>query len=258
MIDARAVLAGIPGFEGARLGARLSDGPTNASFRVTRGREYFVLRVDKPGAVALGLDREAERAVLEALAVAGLTERPVHADTAGGVLLRRWLPGRAWTHAEMAQPPRLARLARVLRALHALPPAGRRFDPLGAARRYAEQLGTPGARERYEATARAFAAIGPGASALCHNDPVCGNILEGEDGPVLIDWEYAGIGDPYFDLAVVVQHHDVAPVAARDFLHAYLGRPPAAEDLARLERQCRFYRHLLDLWHLRTGGRAVD
>ena len=26
---------------------------------------------------------------------------------------------------------------------------------------------------------------------------------------MLIDWEYAGIGDPFFDLAVVVQHHRV-------------------------------------------------
>jgi thiamine kinase len=251
--DARAILAGISGFEAAVIRAVLSDGPTNASYRVERAGEQFVLRVDKPAAEELGLDREAERHVLETLANAGLAEAPLYADTDRGVLVRRFEPGRTWTRDDMIRPDALAGLADLLRNVHALPPAGQRFDPLGAAHAYAQQVGKPRACRLYEAAAAAFADIEPATPALCHNDPVCGNVLETGDGLRLIDWEYAGIGDPFFDLSVVVEHHGVGSSTARMFLATYLGREPQAEDVTRLERQCRFYGHLLDLWRLRTG-----
>ena len=59
MRDVRAILGGDPGFETASVLADLSDGPTNASYRVERGGADFVLRVDKPAATELGLDRVA-------------------------------------------------------------------------------------------------------------------------------------------------------------------------------------------------------
>jgi len=252
--DPSAVLVSLPGWAEGVVLERLSNGPTNGSYLVERDGERFVLRIDKPEARRLGLNRESERAVLEALAGAGLDRPPLLADPARGLLLRAFVPGRAWRFEELHEPGNLARLAGLLRRVHALPPAGRPFDPLGAAARYADQVGTARARERYEAAANAFAHIGPAAPALCHNDPVCGNVLETDGGPMLIDWEYAGIGDPFFDLAVVVRHHGVAAEAAQAFFAAYLGREPAAAETRRLERQCAFYACLLDLWRLRTGA----
>ncbi|MEJ2385075.1 MAG: hypothetical protein P8Y54_11870, partial [Xanthomonadales bacterium] len=63
----------------------------------------------------------------------------------------------------------------------------------------------------------------------------------------------AGVGDPYFDLAVVVAHHGVPPSVADGFLAAYLGRAARVDETTRLHRQCRFYGRLLDLWRLRTS-----
>ncbi len=248
------VLAGLPGCAGAVPGEKLADGPTNTSYRVACGGDSLVLRIDKPEARALGLDRESERDVLHALSRASLTEPPLHVDPARGVLLRRFLPGRAWTPADLRSPANLARLAAVLRALHAAPLAARPFDPLGAARRYAEQIDTPAARELLAGAAAAHARVPPAQPALCHNDPVCGNVLETDAGPVLIDWEYAGPGDPFFDLGVVVAHHDIDATGREGFVSAYLGRAAAPADIARLEAQARFYRRLLALWTLRVGA----
>ena len=55
MRDVRAILGGVPGFETASVRAVLSDGPTNASYRVERDGMDLVLRVDKPAAAELGL-----------------------------------------------------------------------------------------------------------------------------------------------------------------------------------------------------------
>ena len=39
------------------------------------------------------------------------------------------------------------------------------------------------------------------ASVLCHNDSHWDNVLDDGDDLWVIDWEYAGMGDPMFDLA---------------------------------------------------------
>ena len=251
MMEPRKALASVPGFERARLLGARPGGLTNESYDVERDGERFVLRLDTPEAARLGLDRNSEKAVSEALAAAGLGQAPLHFDPDAGVYLRRFVPGRCWLPQDLQVPRNLERLAQLLRRVHAVPPAGLKFRPLKAAGRYAKQIGTARAGDLFSKAATAYALIEPATPALCHNDLFCENIIEGE-GLTLIDWEYAGIGDPFFDLAVVVQHHGLEGKLAQHFLDCYLQRSSADADFNRLERQCRFYHALLDLWNLRT------
>ena len=142
MKDPLTVLESIPGFTGARVVSQLSDGPTNDSYEVEQGSERFVLRVDKPEAALLGLDRQAENDICEALAKAGLGLPPVDFEPDSGIYLRRFLPGKTWTPHDLRHPQNLVRLACLLRCLHALPLLGKPFKPVQAAVRYADQLGT--------------------------------------------------------------------------------------------------------------------
>jgi thiamine kinase-like enzyme len=247
------VLQSIPGFSKARVISRLSAGPTNDSYELEQGSERFVLRVDKAEAARLGLDRGAEKEVCELLASEGLGFAPLWFDTKGGIYLRRFLPGKTWTHRDLHRVENLARLARLLRRLHDLPLVGKPFEPLQAASRYAKQLGTVEAAQIFAELAHRHSQIEDVPPALCHNDLVCGNILEGRE-LMLIDWEYAGTGDPFFDLAVVVQHHGLGAGLARHLLGAYLGKAAGETEIRRLAAQCRFYESLLKLWCLRTGS----
>jgi len=249
--DPLEVLASIPGFAGAKLDITLSQGPTNNSYRVEKGGEFFVLRLDKPEAVRLGLDRVAELSVIETVAAAGLGAEPVYFDAGAGVYLRSYLAGTTWARDDLLKPGKLERLANLLRQIHALPPAGKKFKPLLAAGRYAKQLGTAEAGNLFGQVAAAYALIEPGPPALCHNDLVCQNVLESES-LALIDWEYAGMGDPFFDLAIVVQHHELEASQAQQFLTAYLQQEPNKEDFERLAKQCHFYKALLNLWTMRV------
>jgi thiamine kinase-like enzyme len=240
---------------GATLLDQLSDGPTNASFLAEFDGEHYVLRLDKPGAARLGLNRLNEYRVVKAVSEAGLALEPIFVDPGEGVYLRRFLQGRSWTVPDLESPVNLDRLAHLLRSLHGLPPVGDAFDPLAAARRYALQLDSDESRmilRKAESLMRKIIEESPG-QALCHNDLVSQNILEGEP-LMLIDWEYAGIGHPFFDLAVVVQHHALGPTLRGGFLESYLGRPAAAGEKEQLELQCQFYACLLQLWNLRIAG----
>jgi thiamine kinase-like enzyme len=63
----------------------------------------------------------------------------------------------------------------------------------------------------------------------CHNDLLPGNILATEADPghaLLVDWEYAGMGHPYFDLANLAVNNALDEAAQDRLLGAYFGEPP--------------------------------
>ena len=81
----------------------------------------YVLRLDKPAARKLGLNRSNEKQVCKAVAEAGLAPEPLYFDPTAGVYLRHYLPGRSWDASlTWPSPDNPERLARLLRELHAL------------------------------------------------------------------------------------------------------------------------------------------
>ena len=77
-------------------------------------------------------------------------------------------------------------------------------------------------------------------------------------GPVrLIDWEYAAVGDPLFDLAVVVRHHQLPAPIAGGFLRAYMGTPDRVTS-ERFEAFCQLYDLLSELWYLAVSKSSGD
>jgi thiamine kinase-like enzyme len=249
-------LVRMPGLAADSVVSMLSDGPTNTSYLVRRGEELCVLRLDKPLASELGLDRAAEHDIIETTSLAGIGGRPLHFDPDNGISLRQYLPGRPWLETDLQDAGNLKRLASRLRDLHALPPIGNSFEPGRAARRYAQHLGTAEARQFADTANLLLAELhyDQARECLCHNDLVAGNIVEGSDGLFLIDWEYAGLGDPWFDLALVVEHHELDDGLQAGFVFAYLQREPREQEMKRLLAWRRFYRALLSLWRLRTEG----
>jgi len=247
-----AALHSIPGFRHARIRRLLADGPTNKATLIDNFDSKYVLREDKPSVVELGLDRIAEEEICRMVASAGLAPEPVYYNHSTGVSLRRFVAGTNWLESDLHNASWLKRLAAMLRKLHKLPEAGAKFDPGAAAQRYAQQLGTDEAAQLQEKASRLLTSCREmqDKTCLCHNDLLNHNILE-SDRIVLIDWEFAGMGDPYFDLAVVLQHHGLGEKLGKQFLKAYLQRKPNDTDLERLRLSCEFYAALLALWDLR-------
>jgi aminoglycoside phosphotransferase (APT) family kinase protein len=56
--------------------------------------------------------------------------------------------------------------------------------------------------------------------ALLHGDPGPGNVLWGQ-GPVLIDWEYARVGDPADEIAYLLDQNDLSPEQREAFWRGY-------------------------------------
>jgi thiamine kinase-like enzyme len=74
------------------------------------------------------------------------------------------------------------------------------------------------------------------AAVPCHNDLLPGNLIrDRRDGHILIvDWEYAGMGHPYFDLGNLSVNNDFDEAADERLLTAYHEEPPGADRRAAL------------------------
>lgn len=230
----------------------LRRSPLAHSWLVECAGERAVLRIDQPAAAAMGLERSAEFARLEAVAAAGLGPAPIAADPQRGLLLRRYVEGRVWQAAELWQPTTLERAAALLRRVHGVPVTAPALDLYAAIDRYARLAG-PEASPLAAAAARQLARCRDPRAPLvfCHNDPVADNFVAapGAVGQLwLIDWEYSGFNEFWFDLAVVLGHHELPAALAGGFLGAYLGRPAAPGEVQRLADWCTFYASLAGLW----------
>lgn len=206
----------------------LGGGITNHNFKVSVGGEAFVVRIGGKDTELLGIDREHEHAASRMAAALGVGPEVV--AFVDGCLVTRFVAG-----APAPQGLEPAAVAQLLRIVHSGPAIPGRFDAfrvVEAYRRAAEERGVPIPAAYAEAAARARA-IEPrrrGAPLRpCHNDLLPANIVRDGERLWLVDWEYAGMGDPFFDLGNLAANHELDERGEGELLEAYAG---AADDQA--------------------------
>ncbi len=223
-------------------------GLTNRSFRLRVGDEAFVMRLDAAHTSVLRPDRTAERVALEQAGTTGTGPEVIFAAPEQGILVTRYVAGSTLTDKDLRNTATLERIAALLQRVHALPVLGTGFDIVVAAESYLAALPESGDTRRIgEQCVRIVEALQSGAEIrCCHNDVIAPNIVD-SDSLVLIDWEYAGDNDAYFDLASLIAYHRLESRYADTLLSAYAG-DAAAVDNDRLEAQLRLYDALHWLW----------
>ena len=242
---------------GARSEA-LSGGITNRNYRVEVDGASYVLRVGGNDTRLLGIDREVEyRASLRAAEV-GVGPEVVGFVEPEGWLITRFVAAPPLPPEELRRPPNIARVATALRRVHGAAPIPGHFDAYAVVdsyRRVAEERGVAlpsgfsGSRTLAE---RIRLARGTQVEVPCHNDLLNANFLD--DGEVrIVDWEYAGMGDRFFDLANLSVNHDFGLEEDALLLAAYFGVARPA-DLAAL----RLMRYMSDfreaMWGVLQSG----
>ena len=212
---------------GAKVTA-LSGGITNHNFRVDVEGASFVLRMGGADTHLLGIDRQIERGANARAAEVGVgpaVERFVEPE---GWLVTRFIDGRPIAVEEMREPRTIRRVASALRRFHEAKPIAGRFDAHAVVEEYGREAAERGVEipEAYaaahEKSERIRATRGPQALVPCHNDLLNANFLD--DGDIrIVDWEYAGMGDRFFDLSNLSVNHEFGEGEDRVLLEAYFG-----------------------------------
>jgi thiamine kinase-like enzyme len=207
----------------------LGGGITNHNLKVTVDGEVFVLRVAGKDTGLLGIDRRVELEATRTAAALGIGPEVVDFVEPEGWLVTRFIEGRAPTPEEMREPELLERVAETLRTFHEAAPIPGTFDAFRVVEAY---CGTALARgghippefEWAHSIAVGIEQLRAGASrAPCHNDLLNANFLDEGDRLCIVDWEYAGMGDRFFDLANFAINHELDESARHDLLRAYFG-----------------------------------
>jgi thiamine kinase-like enzyme len=235
-----AIAAQIPAWKGASqiLVERQPGGLTNANHLLTVDGERFVLRVGGENTIQLGIDRKREKDAILTASAAGIAPEVVLFALPEGHMVTRYLEGHEWTNAEFGTPAVISRVAETMKQVHALPAIAGTFSPyrdieqrLAAAEERGTRLPT-GVDLCLEEMYKIERQRAPAPLALCHNDPFANNFLD--DGRVrLLDWEFAGMGDPFYDLASVC--HFFGSEQKMLLLESYFGQA-SAKDLAILDQ----------------------
>lgn len=234
----------------ATLVSELSGGPVSRSWQLDTAVGPVVLRMDLPLAAKLALDRSAEMLVLKAAARRDIGPELLWADPERGLQVTRLLPGRIWTEYDVAEPDNLIRLGALFSRLHSIPVVHKSPDLRKTLQIYAASINTARAHELFCAAETILdnITVDSGPPVFCHRDGHCGNIVD--NGELrLIDWEYAGSGDPCFDLAVVAQHHQLSVSQLGHMLEGY-GEHSGSVDKWRLQQFCRLYGCVATLWDM--------
>ena len=207
----------------------LGGGITNHNVKVTRPDGVVVLRVAGKDTDLLGIDRTVELAATRAAAEVGVGPEVVDFVEPEGWLVTRFVPGAIPPLETLREPEQLRRVARALRAFHQGPPLPGRFDALEVVEAYRDT-----AVERGAVLPAAFAAAHELARRIaalraeqpprpCHNDLLNANFIDDGERLVIVDWEYAGMGDPSFDLANFSVNHGLGPDDDARLLADYAG-----------------------------------
>ncbi len=242
----------------------LAGGLTNRTYLLHSSGRQLVLRLNAQNSQQLALDRNMEALIWRSAAAAGLAPALLYADPQQRYMVSEYLAGTE-IHADNNHAW-LSELATLLRRVHQLRVRGRVLNIHERAEHYWRGIvavektgGESEAREFHERLrssrdqfhkffSESIHSVTSGDSlCLCHNDPVLSNIIRSDSGLRLIDWEYAAMGDPFFDLAAYGCHQSLTTEASVVLLDTYCDGA-SANDRDRFNQALIHYQYLDLLW----------
>jgi aminoglycoside phosphotransferase (APT) family kinase protein len=255
------------------------------TFRVMREGRAFSLRLSGAQPHDLGLDRHWQARLQTEAADRGFAPRVVYSDPLQGMLLAEWVDGRSWSPEEASSAANIGKVAALAHRIEALnathasvmgpghwielyteaiaarPPAqpsdGRRGGVEPAARARASKRPDEELHAAAAVALEHLARLPPARPAVCHSDLHTMNLIERGESLIVLDWEYAHVGEPLWDLAGWSANNDFPFERRQELLPAYLGAVPAA-GRERFELLCWLYDYVCLLWSELYLGEGTD
>jgi len=222
----------VPGWEGrARVVGTLDGGITNRNVLVEVDGARFVLRLAGKDTELLDIDRGVERIANERAAALGFAPEVVAFVEPEGYLVTQYVVGVPMSAAEMSEPATLTSVAVILRTFHGSGYLPKDFDAFRIPERHrmaAASRGVviPDVYETVDGVVREIEASfsrAPDPPCPCHNDLLAANFLRSTERLWLLDWEYAGMNDRFFDLGNLAVNNDLSIGAEEALVEAYFG-----------------------------------
>ncbi|MCZ3388361.1 MAG: phosphotransferase [Actinomycetia bacterium] len=214
----------------------LSGGLTNQNLKVSTPAGTYVARLSTPESSLLAIDRSHEHVNSAAAAESGAAPSVVAFAPEANILVVDYIDGRTWDSADILAPANAGRIAEVCHLLHSSPAFGNDFNMLSLQRHYLTIVQERDLRlpDRYLDFTGHVSAIEdalkarPVPATPCNNDLLAANFIDTGDRVWLIDYEYSGNNDPFFEIGNIWSEASGAPDDLARLVTAYVGRTSRA------------------------------
>ncbi|MDH3377580.1 MAG: choline kinase family protein [Gammaproteobacteria bacterium] len=233
-------------------------GMTNRNYLVTIGDKKYVVRIPGHGTEEY-VDRVADEQAARITAHIGVGAPLPFYDVKAGIQITEFIHGSIdmRTPGVLDDPEALRRAARAFHKLHT---SGKKFlnlfDEKNVAQEYIELLRQKDARlpDGYEKIQEEAEAIRKVLAETCkelvpcHNDPAPENLVDTGERVYILDWEFSGNNDAFWDLGDFSVESGLTDEQDYIFLEAYCGRKPTEAEIGRMVLQKALVFLLWTLW----------
>ncbi|MEJ2263350.1 MAG: phosphotransferase family protein [Anaerolineales bacterium] len=206
----------------------LGGGITNRNFLIETGGEAYVLRIAGENTELLGINRQHEYRANLAAGKLGIGPEVIYFIQPEGYLVTRFVRGEPVPPEKMRQPETIRMVASALQKIHSMadipgefwvPKIVEEYTAIAERHHVAFPENFDWLIERLHEVEAALLST-PLHRRPCHNDLLNENFLF--DGQLrILDWEYAGMGDPFFDLANLSVNHNFSDEHDQLLLESY-------------------------------------
>jgi thiamine kinase-like enzyme len=236
-MDVVAIVARIWPGEAARVEV-LGGGITDHNMKIEVAGASYVLRGGGRDTELLGIDRRVEYEAALAAAAVGVGPEVVQFVEPEGYLVTRYIEGEIVPPERIREPASIRRVAQALRAVHNGPSLPARFISFRVVEDYRTVAFAHGAEVppsyawARQVARRVERARGAFPERPCHNDLLNANLIDDGTRIRIVDWEYAGMGDVFFDLANFSVNNGLEREEREVLLEAYFGTVRPADERA--------------------------
>ena len=213
----------------------LTGGITNKNYKITTADgESFVLRLGGNETKYLGIDREVEYECSRLAAQIGIAPEPIAFLAPEGYILARFISGKGIPAEEIGTEENIKKVIESMKAYHAIEFFPGSFSPFRVAEEYAKTARSFNVKlpdkmdwflDKSREIEKAMYAREPLTLRPCHNDLLNGNFIDDGNRIRILDWEYAGMGDIFFDLGNFAIQHEFNDEQDEILMKVYFGAP---------------------------------
>lgn len=236
----------------------VDSGDINAVFHLVDGTQEYAVKWLGDDQFS-GVDRFHQFVLQQQLTVKGVAPNAVWLNDDETLWVENWERSDASIQHAIAPKD----LADVLWHIHGLPITGRPLNLIGRWEHYLKILSLPAGNALLEAVTALRARVVASEQkqddiVLCHNDLQTGHVLK-LNPPMVIDWEYAAMGNRYFDIASCAMINEFDDMQTMALCEAYADKSGIAINIVieETKRHCEIVKLTNELWFAAlesTGG----
>lgn len=211
---------------------RLSGGLCNQTYKVRTKQNMYVLRVNSNQNEYLNLTRRSEVEVMKLANREGFGPAVIAGDQPERYVVTEFIEGRMLSQEDLQDFDIKRIIIERLKKIHCMEGSSRQCSPYHLIHGYikgAEQLqvkhpeGLSGFLHRVEEITQKRSDDKAYNNKFCHNDSFTCNMIYSNHNLQVIDWELSGIGDVFFDLAIIPFSNRFTADQEKDWLKLYFG-----------------------------------